>query len=192
MILCDWNLLRDKAVTDRAFIKEVCELGMRLSVSLYEPLIERGVIDGVAIPEGAVTLIPGSLYREAVLPFERKLFEWARARGLWCFLHQCGDIRSQLALYPESGADCISIDTGVSIGEVYRLYCERLVTAGNVDVINTIFGGDPVRICRAVSECVGEISDPYRKYILMPSCDLPPDTPLHNVKEFLACADRTG
>jgi uroporphyrinogen-III decarboxylase len=73
---------------------------------------------------------------------------------------------------------------------VYELYHERLVTAGNVDVINTVFGGEPALLCKAVSECVGEISDPCRNYILMPSCDLPPDTPLDNVKEFLACADR--
>ena len=78
----------------------------------------------------------------------------------------------------------------MSIGEVYELNREQLVTAGNVDVINTVFGGEPALLCKAVSKCVGEISDPYRNYILMPSCDLPPDTPVHNVKEFLACADR--
>lgn len=190
MILCDWNLLRDKTATDTAFVREVCELGIRLSCALFDPLTERGLIDGIAIPEGAVTLIPVNLYREVVLPCERKLFEWARERGLGCLLHQCGDIRSQLPLYPETGADCVSIDVGVPIGEVYELYRERLVTAGNVDVINTVFGGDPALLCKAVSECVAGISDPYRKYILMPSCDLPPDTPLRNVKEFLACADR--
>jgi uroporphyrinogen-III decarboxylase len=192
MILCDWNLLRDKAATDRTFVREVCELGLRLSRTLLEPLMKRGLIDGISIPEGAVTLIPVDLYREVVLPCEKKLFEWVQGHGLACFLHQCGDIRPQLALYPETGADCISIDVGVPIGEVYELYRERLVTAGNVDVINTIFGGDPGVICEVVSECVRSISDPYRNYILMPSCDLPSDTPLHNVKEFLACADRIG
>jgi len=192
MILCDWNLLRDKAATDRAFVREVCELGLRLSRAFFEPLIKCGLIDGISIPEGAVTLIPVDLYREVVLPCEKKLFEWVRGHGLSCFLHQCGDIRPQLALYPETGADCISIDVGVPIGEVYELYRGRLVTAGNIDVINTIFGGDPRVLCKAVSECVGGVSDPYRKYILMPSCDLPPDTPLRNVKEFLACADRIG
>ena len=63
------------------------------------------------------------------------------------------------------------------------------MTAGNVDVIKTVFGGDEDRICRAVSECLSRISDPYRKFILMPSCDVPPDTALSNVKAFLACAD---
>jgi uroporphyrinogen decarboxylase len=191
MILCDWNLLREKTVSDKAFIREVCELGVRLSSALFEPLIARGLIDGISIPDGAVTLIPIDLYREVVLPCERKLFEWVRARGIASILHQCGDIRSQLALYPETGADCISIDTGVSLGEAYQLYGERVVLAGNVDVINTVFGGDPAHLCKAVSECVAGIPDPCRRYILMPSCDPPPDTPLQNIKEFLACADRT-
>ena len=190
MILCDGNLLREKTATDRTFIQEVCELGVRLSSSLFAPLIKRGLIDGITISDGAATLIPLDLYREIVLPCERKIFERVREHGVGCFLHQCGDIRSQIPLYPESGADCISIDAGVSIGKVYEFYHERLVTAGNVDVINTVFGGEPALLCKAVSECVGEISDPYRNYILMPSCDPPPDTSLRNVKEFLACADR--
>jgi uroporphyrinogen decarboxylase len=190
MILCDWNLLRDKTESDRTFIKEVCDLGVRLSMAFFGPLMEKGLIDGISIPDGAVTLIPIDLYREVVLPSERKLFDQVRERGVGCFLHQCGDIRSQVSLYPDTGADCITVDAGVDIGEVYDLYHERVVTAGNVDVINTIFGGDPAMLCEAVSECVSRISDPHRRFILMPSCDLPPDTPLNNVKEFLSCADR--
>lgn len=191
MILCDWNLLKDKVVSDRRFVQEVCDLGVRLSFALYEPLIDRGLIDGISIPDGAVTLISDDLYREVIIPYEKKLFDMVRARGVGCFLHQCGNINKQIPLYPETGADCITVDAGVSIGDVYRLYCDRLVTAGNVDVINTIYGGDQEHLCNSVSESVAGISDPLHRYILMPSCDLPPDTPLKNVKEFLACADRT-
>jgi uroporphyrinogen decarboxylase len=192
MILCDGNLLREKTATDRKFIQEVCDLGVRLSCALFIPLVKGGLIDGIAISDGASTLIPLDLYREIVLPCEKTVFEQARELGAKCFLHQCGDIGSQIPLYPETGADCISIDAGVSIGKAYELYHERLVTAGNVDVINTVFGGKAALLCKAVSECVRQISDPYRNYILMPSCDLPPDTPMRNVKEFLACADRVG
>lgn len=192
MILCDWNLLREKTTSDRTFISDVCELGIRLSWAFFEQLIERRLIDGVSIPEGAVTLIPIDLYRDVVLPCERKLFEKVKAHGLGCFLHQCGDIRSQLAFYPKTGADCISIDASVSLGEAYKLFGERVVLAGNVDVINTLFGGDTAELCKEVSECIAEIPDPYRNFILMPSCDPPPETPLQKVKEFLACADRTG
>jgi uroporphyrinogen-III decarboxylase len=190
MILCDWHLLQDKVVTDRRFVQEVCDLGVRLSYALYEPLIKRGLIDGISIPDGAVTLISNDLYREVVIPYERNLFDMVRAHGIGCFLHQCGNISQQFPLYPETGADCITVDAGVSIGDVYRLYRDRLVTAGNVDVINTIFGGDQEHICRAVTESLSDLSDPFYRYILMPSCDLPRDTPIQKVKEFLSCADR--
>lgn len=190
MILCDWNFLKEKTATDKAFIKEVCELGVRLSSAFLKPLIDRGLIDGIAIPDGATTLIPVDLYREVVLPCERKLFESAGEHGLGRIFHQCGDIRAQLAFYPEAGADCISIDASVPLGDAYALWGDRVVIAGNVDVINTVLGGDPVLICKAVSQCVAEIPDPCRRYILMPSCDVHPDTPLRNVKEFLACADQ--
>ncbi|UCE78688.1 MAG: hypothetical protein JSV13_09295 [Nitrospiraceae bacterium] len=31
MILCEWNLVQEKNITDRAFIHEVCELGICLT-----------------------------------------------------------------------------------------------------------------------------------------------------------------
>jgi uroporphyrinogen-III decarboxylase len=190
MILCDWNLLKEKVVSDWGFVQEVCDLGVRLSMAFFEPLIDRGLIDGISIPDGAVTLISDDLYREVVIPCEKKLFDMVRARGAGCFLHQCGNIGQQIPLYPETGADCITIDAGVSISDVYSLYHDRLVTAGNLDVINTIYGGEQEHICRMVAESVAGISDPYYRYILMPSCDLPRDTPIKKVKEFLSCADR--
>lgn len=189
MILCDWSFLQRKIVEDRAFIHEICELGVRLSLAFYGPLIERKLIDGISIPDGAVTLIPAELYRDVVLPYERKLFDQIKRHGAGCFLHQCGNISSQIGLYPETGADCISVDTGIDLGDVYGRYRHSVTTAGNVDVINTIHG-DPSLICAAVTDCVTRVADPHHRYILMPSCDLPPDTPLLNVTEFLSCADR--
>jgi uroporphyrinogen-III decarboxylase len=64
------------------------------------------------------------------------------------------------------------------------------VTAGNIDVIKTVFGGTKTEICDAVAACLAGIPDPFRKFILMPSCDLPPDTTLQNAKAFLSCADQ--
>ncbi len=190
MILCDWNVLQGKVAGDRSFVKEVCELGVRLSMAFFDPLIDRGLIDGISIPDGAVTLIDDTLYCEVVMPYEKKLFDMIRARGAGCFLHQCGNIGRQLPLYPETGADCISVDAGVPIGSVYDCYRDRVVTAGNTDVINTVYGGDLNSLCGSVAESVSGISDPLYRFILMPSCDLPPDTPVEKVKEFLSCADR--
>ena len=190
MILCDWDLLKEKVATDRTFIREICELGVRLSRAFIAPLAVEGTIDAIVVSDGGTTLIPLELYREVVLPAQRSLFAWAKGQGLWCFLHQCGNIEPQLMMYPETGADCISVDACVPIGRAYDLYRDRVVTAGNVDVVNTIYGGGPAEIFNKVSECIAAVSDPHQGYILMPSCDLPPDTSLRNVREFLFSADR--
>jgi uroporphyrinogen decarboxylase len=192
MILCDWGLLQERTISDREFVGEVCELGVRLTAALLDRLAARGLVDGICIADGAVTLVAGDFYREVVLPRERKLFDQARDAGAGCFLHQCGKISPQLALFPETGADCISVDAGVPIGEVYDLYRDRAVTAGNVDVVGIVRGGGEAALEAAVAACVAAVKTPLRRYILMPSCDLPVDTPAGNVRAFLACADRVA
>ena len=190
MLLCDWQLLQEKAVSDPAFVGAVCDLGVRLSGALIERLAAGGLVDGVCIADGAVTLVAEDLYRDVVLPRERRLFEHARSSGAGCFLHQCGKIAGQLALYPETGADCVSLDAGVPIGEVYDRYHTRLTTAGNVDVIQCVRGADEAGLREAVAACIAAVRTPLTRYILMPSCDLPPDTSIGNVRAFLACASR--
>ena len=190
MILCNWGLLQEKAVSEPGFVGAVCKLGVRLSAALFDRLAARGLVDGVCIADGAVTLVAGDLYRDVVLPLQRKLFDMARAAGSGCFLHQCGKIASQVGLYPETGADCVSLDAGVSIGEIYDSYHTRVTTAGNVDVVNIVRGGDEATLREAVASCVAAVKTPLTRYILMPSCDLPADTRIGNVKAFLAGAGR--
>ncbi len=189
-VLCDWNLLREKAAADREFIREMCSLGVRLSAAYFSLLVEHNLVDGICISDGASTLVPGDLYADTILPAEQMLFEQFKGRGAARFLHQCGNIAGQFRRYPETGADCITLDAGIDFGEACRVYRGKVVIAGNVDVVRTVFGGDETQICEAVAACCSAIPRPFRNFILMPSCDLPPDTSIGNVKAFLACADR--
>lgn len=189
MILCDPNLLREKLTADPPFVGAVTALGARLSAAYFDQLIDRGLIDGVSVPDGAVSLMPDAAYRELVLPRQRELFDHVRGRGVRSILHMCGDIGRQLPLYPGAGADCISVDCTVGVGEAYDLYRESTVTAGNVDAVAVIARGDEAAVRRGVAACVRQVGDPRLRYILMPSCDLPVDTPRRNVVAFLAAAD---
>jgi uroporphyrinogen decarboxylase len=192
MILCDWSLLQTKTVEDREFVREVCELGARLSSAFLRPLVDGGMIDGVVMSDGAATLVDLDLYCDVILPSERKFFAQLKESGAVRLLHQCGNITAQLPFYADTGADCISLDSGVQLSDAYRIFDRPLVLAGNVDVVKYLFGGSITTVCQAVSDCLSGVSDPFRNYILMPSCDLPLETPLANVKAFLACADGVG
>jgi uroporphyrinogen-III decarboxylase len=82
----------------------------------------------------------------------------------------------------------VSLDAGVPIGQIYDRYRSRVTTAGNVDVIACVRGGDETSLREAVASCIAAISTPLTRYILMPSCDLPADTRIEKVQAFLACA----
>lgn len=189
LILCDWDLLKEKLVTDLPFIAAVGELGVRLSSAFFDLLIDRDLIDAISVPEGSVTLIPRDIYSDHILPIQKKLFDHVRARGRRTVLHMCGAIGPQLPLYSRIGVDVITVDDHVSIRDAYETLRHAATTGGNVDVINVIEKGDEAMIRRAVRECVAHVPDPQVRYILMPSCDLPIATPLANVKTFLSCAD---
>lgn len=191
-ILCDEELLKKKVREDKAFIRAITELGARISTAFLDVLVREGLVDGISIPEGAVTLIPDEDYRGLVLPVEESFFRHFREQGVRGFLHMCGEIGPKLAFFADSGADCLSVDNHVPIAEAYNQYCDRTVTAGNVDVLNVIQKGDPALIRQAAKECIREVPDPYRRYILMPSCDIPLGTPIENVTAFLAGADERG
>lgn len=189
MILCDPDLLRQKLTTDPPFVGAVAALGSRLSAAYFDLLIDRGLIDGVSVADGAVTLIPDQAYRELVLPRQRELFDHVRGRGVRSILHACGRIAHQLPLYPAAGAGCISVDCSVGVGEAYDLYRGSIVTGGNVDAVAILARGDEAAVRGGVAACVSQVGDPRLRYLLMPSCDLPLDTPRRNVEAFLAAAD---
>jgi len=189
MILCDPELLREKLTDDPPFVAGVAALGARLSAAYFDLLIDGGLIDGISVPDGAVTLIPDDAYRELVLPLQRELFDRVRGRGVRSILHMCGRIGRQLPLYLGAGADCISVDCSVGVGEAYDLYRGSTVTAGNVDAVALLSQGDEAAVRRGVAACVRQVDDPRLRFILMPSCDLPVDTPRQNVEAFLGAAD---
>lgn len=189
LILCDWDLLKRKLVDDLPFIAAVSELGARLSTAFFELLIEKQLVDAVSLTGGSATLIPVDVYRAVVLPLQRGLFDYAHSRGLRVVFHVCGDIGPQLPFYADTGADCISVDDHVTIRYAYETLHHAATVGGNVDVINVVEKGDSAAIRAAVQECVAQVPDPRVRYILMPSCDLPINTPFENVKTFLACAD---
>ncbi len=67
-ILCDEELLKKKVREDKAFIQAITELGSRISTAFLDVLIREGLVDGISVPEGAVTLIPVKFTKNSYCP----------------------------------------------------------------------------------------------------------------------------
>lgn len=190
MLLCDGDLLKRKLQDDPVFIREVCDLGVRLSSAFVDAVANAAPrVDAISVPDGSVTLISDEQYRDLVFPAQKKLFDHIRRKKLRRILHMCGETRTKLNLFHRTGAECVTVDNHVTMKETYDLFGGKTVAAGNVDVVNVVGKGTEDEIRQEVKKCVGQVGDPKKGFILMPSCDLPLETPAKNVKAFLTVAD---
>jgi uroporphyrinogen decarboxylase len=189
LLLCDWDLLKRKLADDPPFVDGVCELGVRLTEAFVDAVREGCDLDGVSVPEGAVTLISDEQYEERVFPHQVRLFKSLRKKNLRTVLHMCGNTETKLDRFHHTGAECVTVDDHVTMKRTYDLFRGKVTAAGNVPVVNVIEKGTPEKIREETANCVGQVKDPKTGYILMPSCDLPVNTPFENVKTFLSCAD---
>ena len=134
----------------------------------------------VADPVASATMISGAMYRRFALPPQQRLFAEARVPVI---LHICGDTRPVLPLMAESGAAALSIDQCMDLRAARSSIGDTCALAGNVDPM-TLLTGTPDQVTeetRAVAAAGGE-----RRYLLMPGCGVPPQTPVENVVAMVA------
>jgi uroporphyrinogen decarboxylase len=116
---------------------------------------------------------PG-MYRELILPGERRIVEAAHERGGLVRLHICGDITRHLPVVAELGADIVDLDWQVDMSEARKLLGARAVLTGNLDPANAVKGGAPEEIRRRVREIYSAVGDPY---MAGAGCEIPSGTP---------------
>ncbi len=107
-------------------------------------------IDAIKIssPFAGMGFISMEDYREFVLPYERKIIEAIRAKGVHVYIHTCGSIDDRLELMRESktsGLECLDpIPVGnVDLDDAFHRIGNDLFIKGNIDSVNTLlFAGD--------------------------------------------------
>ena len=107
-------------------------------------------IDAIKIssPFAGMGFISMEEYREFVLPYERKIIEAIRAKGVHVYIHTCGSIDDRLELMRESktsGLECLDpIPVGnVDLDDAFHRIGNDLFIKGNIDSVNTLlFAGD--------------------------------------------------
>ncbi len=126
------------------------------------------------------------LYREFVLPYERRLIEGIKAAaGAVVYTHTCGAIGDRLDLMLATGTG--GIDTldppplgTVELAEAKRALAGRAFIKGNIDPVSTLLKGSVADV-RADARARLAIAAPGGGYILSSACSVPPHAPPENV-----------
>jgi uroporphyrinogen-III decarboxylase len=165
----------------RAVLERVTEAIIPLAVGMAA----RGV-DAVKIssPYAGAGFLSPDFYRRFVLPFEGRIAAAVRSAGAHAYLHTCGDVHDRLELMADSGASGIECLDPPPLGRTELAEAKRrvggtLFIKGNVDPVNTLLHGNPVKVRRDALARI-EAGGPGG-YILSTACSIAPRTPRENV-----------
>jgi MtaA/CmuA family methyltransferase len=140
--------------------------------------------DMVGVGDSAASLISPKMYRELVMPLERKLITAIHEAGAAAKLHVCGNISNIVQYMADSGADVIDVDWMVSLARARELAGPDVTLCGNFNPAGVLFEGSPADVAAAARECLNAVPG---KFILMPGCEVPPATPEKNIRAFCPC-----
>jgi uroporphyrinogen decarboxylase len=170
--------------------KKVVEFATRVAKRFYGPLLEEKVIPMITIADMSSSgdLVSRQHFAEYALPQLQRLIDDTKSKGAYTLLHVCGDTSDKLDLLAETGADCVSLDHKIDLGQAKSLFQGRTCLAGNVHPVDVLLEGSPADVEAACRDCLDQAA-PGGGFILMPGCDIPPTVSEENVRAFFGAAE---
>jgi MtaA/CmuA family methyltransferase len=137
--------------------------------------------DMIGIGDAAASLVGPALYRDLVLPLETRLVAAIHDAGAAVKLHICGNTAPIVGLMARTGADVIDLDWMVPLDKARETVGPGVTLCGNFDPVGVLLRGTPETVAAAAHECLRKGG---LRFILMPGCEVPPETPEANIRAF--------
>ena len=142
--------------------------------------VEAGA-DMIGMGDAACSVMGPDLYRRHIVPYEKQIVEAIHEMGATCRLHICGNIAPLIKDIATIGTDLLDIDWMVPLTQARLDAGEEVTLLGNFDPVGVLLKGTPQKVADVARQC---IIDGGRRFALMPGCEVPPGTPLENLRAF--------
>ncbi len=119
-------------------------------------------------------------YRELGFSYSRQLVRVLKITGVLIIHHACGDTTDRLDLFKELGADALSLDQVVDMGEARKIVGDGITLFGNVSPL-TLLNGSAWEVKNEAERCI-EKAGKNGSYILSSGCLISADTPIENMR----------
>ncbi|MBN2323771.1 MAG: uroporphyrinogen decarboxylase family protein [Spirochaetes bacterium] len=176
-------------VSVAALLEKVTENQIRFGSALSEAgadLIE------VSDPMSSGDIVTRKQYESLGFSFSKRLIAGLKKTGVAIVHHACGDTTDRLDLFCALGADMLSLDQAVDLGEARRILPEDAVLFGNVDPL-LLREGTPAEVRDAAFRCMKK-GGQKGAFVLSSGCLISVDTPTENMQAMVdaACEYRYG
>ena len=163
---------------DPPFVTDLFEFVTAMELRFADAQRKAGAVL-MGVGDAAASLVGPKIYRDFVLPFERKLIDGLRQMGLRVRLHICGNTRKILAGMGSLEADIVDLDFLAPLAEARKEMGAKQVLLGNIDPVRCLRDGTPASIEAELARCHFQAG---AKYIVGAGCEVPRGTPDENVR----------
>ena len=173
---------------DPAFVADLFDFTTRQGIAFARAQVDAGA-DVIGVGDAAASLVGPVIYRDTVLPFERRLVEAIHGMGARVRLHICGNTRRSVADIATLGADIVDLDSMVPLGPARADAGPDQVFLGNLNPVSELLSSRPEAVHARVAACH---LDAGPRYIVGAGCEVPAATPHENVAAMVAYARSTA
>jgi hypothetical protein len=172
------------------FVKAVMEMQSEAMIERAERLLTTS-IDALYIGDPSASMIGPRHFEQFCMPPLQAFCRHFKGRGIPIYIHVCGNANPILEMLAESGVQVVGpLDPlgGVSVADAKRRIGDRVALMGGVST-DTLRWSSPDQVrAEAVQKC--REGGPHG-FILAAGCQVPPETPLENLRSMVNVAIRT-
>ena len=140
-------------------------------------------IGGVVMAEPAAGLISNDDCLQYCTPYVKQIIDDVQDDSFKVILHNCGNTGHCTDAMVRSGAWALHFGNRADMVEALKACPPDLPVLGNIDPVGIFQQASPEQVYTAVSALL-EKTAPYDNFILSSGCDVPPHTPIDNIKAF--------
>ena len=152
-------------------------------ITSYVKAMKETGISGVIMAEPAAGLVSNDDCYAYSSVYVKKVINAVQDDTFKVILHNCGNTGHCTDAMVRSGASAIHVGNRADMLEVLKACPADLPVMGNIDPVGVMQQASPEQVYAAVSELLEKTAD-FDNFILSSGCDVPPHTPIDNIKAF--------
>ena len=164
-------------IDDPDFVCELFDFNVRIATAFAKAQIEAGC-DIIGVGDAAASLVGPRIYRDFVVPYEKRLIDNIHSLGGRVRLHICGNTSKSLKDVGQLGCDMVDLDSMVPVDKARAEMGADQVLAGNLDPVKCLRNSTIQDVTDTVAACHRAAG---ANYIVGAGCEVPRDTPPENL-----------
>jgi len=163
---------------DPEFVHRLFDFCIKTALKFAKAQIDAGC-DVLGVGDAAASLVGPRIYKEFVLPYERRLVQGIHDLGGRVRLHICGNTSRVLTEVGTLGCDYVDLDYMVPMDAARKQMGDKQVLTANIDPVKVLRNGTQETVTQALVKC---LADAGPNLIVGAGCEVPRDTPIVNLE----------